>query len=453
LTLRNARRARRGRAHGQCVPELRSRRRRSGSPLIQALEKAGHTVWYDRHIHGGAQFSRKIEQALDDADAVVVLWSGRSLESAWVRDEAAEGRERGKLVPLSVGKVSPPMGFRQFQTIDLGAWKGRGKVPRLPELLEAVATQTQQPPDRPSATPKPEPVGVHVKPMRPWLLAAASIVLLLALGAGAWAWFGRAGLPVVEVAAANGSARSQAAASDLFVKLGSLAQVGQGKWELVDASSAPARPDLIFRTSDTGSPRQPQADLVLLNGKDGGLLWSREFSFPPGGEADLRQQLSLTAGRVLGCALESRAAGGLRRDLLKLFLNACAVLAETSSEDPTKSFGLLRSVVTAEPRFEPAWARLIYAEAQAVDWADSGEADTVLAEATRNLRDDIGKVEKLAPDLPQLTLAKIKFLPPMAYRQRLDLLAKAAEEAPNTPEIFAEQQVELQRVGPNVGCS
>jgi Flp pilus assembly protein TadD len=56
-------------------------------------------------------------------------------------------------------------------------------------------------------------------------------------------------------------------------------------------------------------------------------------------------------------------------------------------------------------------------------------------------------VEKLAPDLPQLTLAKIKFLPPMAYRQRLDLLAKAAEEAPNTPEIFAEQQVELQRVG------
>jgi tetratricopeptide (TPR) repeat protein len=231
------------------------------------------------------------------------------------------------------------------------------------------------------------------------------------------------------------------------VKLGSLAQVGQGKWELVDASSAPARPDLIFRTSDTGSPRQPQADLVLLNGKDGGLLWSREFSFPPGGEADLRQQLSLTAGRVLGCALESRAAGGLRRDLLKLFLNACAVLAETSSEDPTKSFGLLRSVVTAEPRFEPAWARLIYAEAQAVDWADSGEADTVLAEATRNLRDDIGKVEKLAPDLPQLTLAKIKFLPPMAYRQRLDLLAKAAEEAPNTPEIFAEQQVELQRVG------
>lgn len=57
-------------------------------PLVLALEKAGHTVWFDRHIHGGAQYSRKIEQALGEADAVVVLWSARSLESAWVRDEA-----------------------------------------------------------------------------------------------------------------------------------------------------------------------------------------------------------------------------------------------------------------------------------------------------------------------------------------------------------------------------
>src|SRR5690349_21530227 len=68
-------------------------------PLISALEKASHTVWFDRHIHGGAQYSRKIEQALDEADAVVVLWSPYSLESAWVRDEAAEGRDRGKLIP------------------------------------------------------------------------------------------------------------------------------------------------------------------------------------------------------------------------------------------------------------------------------------------------------------------------------------------------------------------
>src|SRR5215218_7074285 len=131
-------------------------------PIAVALEKAGHSVWFDRHIHGGAQYSRKIEEALDEADAVVVLWSPRSLESAWVRDEAAEGRDRGKLVPLRVDGVSPPMGFRQFQTINLGEWKGRGKVPHLAELLEAVTNQAQAngaPPEAASAIVAPKPIA------------------------------------------------------------------------------------------------------------------------------------------------------------------------------------------------------------------------------------------------------------------------------------------------------
>lgn len=113
-------------------------------PIADALEKSGHTVWYDRHIQGGAQYSHKIEQALDAADTVVVLWSKHSLDSAWVRDEAAEGRDRGKLVPLKVGGVTVPIGFRQFQTIDLGAWKGRGKVPNFDRLLDAVGSQSEE---------------------------------------------------------------------------------------------------------------------------------------------------------------------------------------------------------------------------------------------------------------------------------------------------------------------
>ena len=63
--------------------------------VASALEKAGHSVWWDRHIHGGAEFQIVIEKAVKDADAVVVLWSGRSIKSAWVRDEAAEGPDQG----------------------------------------------------------------------------------------------------------------------------------------------------------------------------------------------------------------------------------------------------------------------------------------------------------------------------------------------------------------------
>ena len=413
-------------------------------PLAGALEKAGHTVWYDRHIHGGAQYSRKIEQALDAADAVVVLWSPRSLESAWVRDEAAEGRDRGKLVPLSVGGVKAPMGFRQFQTIDLGAWTGRGTVPNLPEMLNAIAEQAQQP-GRQAAPVAREPALPKARPRRSIIIAAAALLVALALLAGGWAWLKRSNMPVVAVAAADASPRSQAAASDLFVKLGSLAQIGEGKWQLVDAASAPARPHLIFRTADTGSAAQPRANLVLLDGKDDSLLWSREFSFPPGREADLRQQLSLAAGRVLGCALESRDAGGLRRNLLKLFLNACAILAETSMEDPEKVTSTLRSIVASEPRFLPAWARLLSANANLVDVARNGGGDVTAA--TAGLQRDMAQVERIAPDLPQLTLAKMELLPKTAYGKGLDLLEKAAEQAPTNPESFTLQTGELQRVG------
>ena len=72
---------------------------RSATPVAVALEKAGHSVWWDRHLRGGNQFSKEIEQALDAADVVVVLWSATSVESAWVRDEATAGRDSGRLIP------------------------------------------------------------------------------------------------------------------------------------------------------------------------------------------------------------------------------------------------------------------------------------------------------------------------------------------------------------------
>ena len=414
-------------------------------PLAVALEKAGHTVWYDRDIHGGAQYSRKIEQALDAADAVIVLWSPNSLDSAWVRDEAAEGRDRGKLVPLSIGGVNAPMGFRQFQTIDLGAWKGRGKVPRLDALLNAVHNQSGPAENEVTSRKVTRAETAPARPQRKTIAAviAAAIILLMGAG-GAWVWLGRNSLPVVEVAAANNSSRSQAAASDLFVKLGSLAEVGQGKWQLVDAASAPPKPDLIFRTADLGSADRAQANLVLLDGENSGLLWSREFDLPKGREADLRQQLSLTAGRVLACALESREAGGLPRDLLKLFLNACSIIAETSFDEPTKVSSQLRTIVSAKPRFAPAWGRLIWADMGAVDVARlAGDVPA----ATKTLRADMAKARKIHPDLPELTLVEIKFLPPTAYGQRLQLFEKAAAKAPQKAEIFADQGGTLQQVG------
>ena len=78
--------------------------------VVAALERGGHQVWWDRHIKGGRRFEAEIEQALGAADAVVVLWSANSVQSDWVKDEAASGRDRGRLVPATLDGTSPPLG-------------------------------------------------------------------------------------------------------------------------------------------------------------------------------------------------------------------------------------------------------------------------------------------------------------------------------------------------------
>jgi adenylate cyclase len=106
--------------------------------LADGLGQAGHDVWWDRHLHGGSRFAKEIDRALKDAEAVVVLWSEASLDSAWVQDEAAEARDSERLVPVAIGSAKPPLGFRQFHTIDLGSWNGHGRPDALDELLDAI---------------------------------------------------------------------------------------------------------------------------------------------------------------------------------------------------------------------------------------------------------------------------------------------------------------------------
>ena len=93
------------------------------SELAAGLEDAGHQVWWDRCLTGGAEYGREIEAQLAAADVVLVAWSAAAAKSHWVRDEAAAGRDRNRLVPVSLDGTPPPLGFRQLHTVDLTAWK------------------------------------------------------------------------------------------------------------------------------------------------------------------------------------------------------------------------------------------------------------------------------------------------------------------------------------------
>ncbi|MFL6736988.1 MAG: TIR domain-containing protein [Sphingomonas sp.] len=108
--------------------------------LADAIAEAGHDVWWDRHIQGGSRFTNEIDRALKEAEAVVVLWSPASVQSAWVQDEAAEGRDSARLVPVALGSVKPPLGFRQFHTISVGSASDGEHLDGVEDLLKAIAS-------------------------------------------------------------------------------------------------------------------------------------------------------------------------------------------------------------------------------------------------------------------------------------------------------------------------
>lgn len=112
-------------------------RARAGQ-FAAAFEARGWAVWWDRRIVPGQAFDAAIEQALEAAKCVVVLWSPDSAASEWVKNEAAVGAERGVLVPAMIAPVKLPLEFRRKQTADLTDWRGAADHPGFASLCAAV---------------------------------------------------------------------------------------------------------------------------------------------------------------------------------------------------------------------------------------------------------------------------------------------------------------------------
>jgi formylglycine-generating enzyme required for sulfatase activity len=105
--------------------------------LAGYLESLGYEVWWDTDLIAGQDFEREIGRRLDEARAVIVIWTRESVTSDWVRSEAEHGRRLRKLIPLRVKDLEPsgipkPFGTLQTDTIEYA----RGEL--TPESKEKV---------------------------------------------------------------------------------------------------------------------------------------------------------------------------------------------------------------------------------------------------------------------------------------------------------------------------
>lgn len=404
-----------------------------------ALEKAGHAVWWDNRIEGGAEYGREIEQALEQSDAVVVLWSRTSVESAWVRDEAAAGRDRGRLVPIRLDETNPPMGFRQFQTIDLIGWTGRGDPPQLERIQTAIARIAGSRSASLGARNAPSQ-GKTSSPAlaRPILIAA--LVLAGAAALFTWQPWSLNRLPFVSVEPVDQSGSAKILASDLLIKLGSLQSAEADVLRLVEPGSD-AKPDFTFKVGAMPATDVAQANLVLVDA-DGGLLWSREYTQPGGNLADLRQQVAYSAGQVLRCATEALSPGHPKLDpsVLSLYLKGCAELS--TAADTRMAIEAFRTVTERAPKFAGGWGKLLIAEMEA--FMATSANDLQLKEELRRHAEAAREVD---PDLAEFYLVQSWLQEPRPILGWMRYADEALEKKPNNARILENHATGLGHIG------
>jgi adenylate cyclase len=92
--------------------------------VARALRALGYDVWRDDDLPAHRAYAEVIEERLDAAKAVVVIWSAEAVKSQWVQSEADQARAAHKLVQLTLDGAKLPMPFDRIQCANLVGWTG-----------------------------------------------------------------------------------------------------------------------------------------------------------------------------------------------------------------------------------------------------------------------------------------------------------------------------------------
>jgi len=106
--------------------------------LAELLENNRWTVWWDPQLRAGEHFDKVIERELDNAKCVIVIWSSRSIQSQYVKDEASYALRNNKLIPVAIEKVLPPFRFQGLHTLHLSDWPNLADSPAFQKLLADI---------------------------------------------------------------------------------------------------------------------------------------------------------------------------------------------------------------------------------------------------------------------------------------------------------------------------
>lgn len=420
--------------------------------LAQWLEREGHDVWRDdEDIGGGASFSSEIEKALKDCDVVLVLWSAHSVQSAWVRDEAGIGRDAGKLIPISLDGAEPPLGFRQFQSIDLSKWKGHGAPTSADRIKQSINKMIGSPVVQSASA----ATGAARRPFGRSALLAGIVALLAALIVLGF-YLARnpkaaGGITIAVVASPSSPDRAAAInyADITAADMASFLPVHSDKASVIIPGNAGRKAhDYVMEIAAGRQGKGDNASITLTDASGSDVLWSKSWSATDPSQADMRQPISLAASHAALCLLEATTGPQrLKQPALGNYMSGCTELSDPNSSDAEQE-AFFTQVVELAPNFVPGWANLAL-ERASILVSQAGPDEQLDPALKAQTEQAIARTLKLDPRNGRVLLAQafLTSAGPGGNLRALDLMERASALRPDDALIQATRSGMLRTVG------
>lgn len=342
--------------------------------VAQALTAAGFDVWWDADLPAHRAYSEIIERNLEDAKAVVVLWSKAAAKSQWVRAEADVARNAGKLVQGGLDGTTPPLPFNQIQFADLKGWRGSAAHAGWSKLLASVGALVSGEEMAAQASAN-RSIRDRLSTHR-WSVAAAFLVLV---AAAATLLFIRppseerkpvlAVLPFRTLDAQDASlvsgiwedTRTAIGRNPQLIVLGP-----NTSQQLADNGEAASRKaaDYLLEASVRTAGDRIRVSTQLVRSSDGEQVWSQDFDGKLDDVFALQSAIaSEIEGRIRGRLAEK---GGAVPEHIATSGDVYALYADARAKIRKRDYGQqaaaarheLEQVVKMDPNFAPGWAGL-----------------------------------------------------------------------------------------------
>lgn len=377
--------------------------------LASALEGEGYSVWWDRHIDSGAEFSAAIERELEAAKAVIVCWSEEGAKSRWVKDEATIAHRSNKLKTISLDGTEPPIGYMQFHSHGMSSWKGGRDETQFVELRDSIAahlaklggaasvassTTSVETPTAPTPTAASTDTSIKDRLLKPVPLAiiGAVVVALIALvtvlrgpsapssetiasESGIDASPSIAVLPFIDLSPSGDQEYFADGISEeilnVLVRIQDLKVAGRtssfsykGKNDDLREIGSTLGVNHILEGSVRKSGTQLRITAQLIRSADGFHLWSETYDRELVDIFNIQDEIAQSVAEALAISLglqEVETVSNERTDdtvAYENYLKAKTLIRDRGFDNLQSALLLLQEATTRDPNFIPAWVQI-----------------------------------------------------------------------------------------------